>query len=87
MHPWRQLTGTADFLERLPPAMKLINGDGLLWRIGGRVHLAHLGSSWCVVGRGYVCMVMDVEEGNVITAKLTAEGDRRGVPVEYEERG
>ncbi len=67
--------------------MKLIYSDGQLWRIGGRVHLAHLGSGWCVVGPGYICAVVDCDQGQRLMAALKAEGERRGVPIEYEERG
>ncbi len=67
--------------------MKVIYSDGQLMRCGGRLHLAHLGVGWCVVGPGYVCMVLDVEEGRTIMAKLKAEGEQAGIAIEYEDGG
>lgn len=51
------------------------------------MHLAHLSSSWCVVGPGYICAVVDYEQGKRLMAALKDEGERLGVPIEYEERG
>lgn len=67
--------------------MKLIYSDGQLWRIGGRVHLAHLGSGWCVVGPGYICAVVDYDQGRRVMAALKAEGEARGVTIEFETSG
>jgi len=75
---------TAGFLQRLSATMKVLYSDGQFMRWGGRLHLAHLDVGWCVVGPGYICSVMDAEEGNAIMAKLRAEGEQRGIAIEYE---
>lgn len=50
--------------------MKLIYSNGQLWRLSGRVRLAHLGSSWCVIRPGYICAVVDYEQRRGLMATL-----------------
>lgn len=40
-----------------------------------------------MVGPGYICQVVDYDQGKRLMAALKAEGERRGVPIEYEQRG
>lgn len=40
-----------------------------------------------MVGPGYICAVVDCDQGRRLMAELKAEGERLGVPIEYEERG
>ena len=46
------------------------------------MHLARLGASLCVIGPGYICSVMDAQEGKAVMAKLISEGEQQGVRVD-----
>ncbi len=64
--------------------MRVLYSDGQLMRWGGLLHLAHLDAGWCVVGPGYICAVMGVEEGKRVMAQLKRERAQRGIAIEYE---
>ncbi len=57
---------------------------GRVKRWGGQLHLAYLDAGWCVVGPGYICAVMGVEEGERVMAQLKSDGEQRGIAIEYE---
>ena len=65
--------------------MEVIYSDGELMRWGGYIHVTHLDAGWFVMGPGYICSVMDVEEGKEVMAQLTRGGAQRGVVIEYDE--
>ncbi len=64
-------------------SMRVFYSDGELMRRGGRLQILCLNAGWCVVGPGYICAVENIPEGLKLLESLKAEGEQRGLTIEY----